>query len=119
MAYLVKPKKRKRIKSQNDKIQYHKYYNCQRWRTLRDYKIMYTPLCQICNSKGKTKLAGHVHHMTPISVGINDRTKEILAYDIGNLLSVCITCHQEIHKLLKKDYEKYYKLMNRFMSKII
>jgi len=75
---------------------------------------MLNPLCQICNRNARTSLADHVHHKETISSGITELEKEQLAYNPKNLLSVCIQCHVDIHVLLKKDYKKYYKLMDKF-----
>ena len=98
MPYLEKPRKRKRIRNN---IIFHNYYNCKAWTDLRNWKIIRNPLCQVCDSKGRTTLTEQVHHIKPISAGVDDIEKTNLAYDPDNLLSICIPCHQEIHMQLK------------------
>jgi len=51
--------------------------------------IKYNFTCQECG-KGSDKL--HCHHIVPVVTDINK------AYDIENLITVCESCHQNIHK---------------------
>ena len=97
MPYIKLNKHKKRDKTYN-KVAYQDIYNTPRWKKLRSYKITINPLCEICEAKGIVKQTEEVHHIVPFSI---DPT---LAYDIDNLLSVCITCHKELHNKLHESY---------------
>lgn len=59
-----------------------------KWWHLRKDWLMYHPYCQRC----EYALATEVHHIKP------RHTHPELIYDLRNLMSLCSTCHKEIHK---------------------
>jgi len=65
-------------------------YNGQ-WRKVRGIKLKRNPLCERCRSRGRTVAAAMVHHIVAIRKGG-------AAYDVENLMSVCVGCHDEIHR---------------------
>ena len=65
-------------------------YNGQ-WRKVRGIKLKRNPLCERCRSRGRTVAATMVHHIVAIRKGG-------AAYDVENLMSVCVGCHDEIHR---------------------
>ena len=95
MPYLNKPKKVKNTsikRSERNEI-----YQTSKWKQLRLSKLQQQPLCEICQSKGITKLAVDVHHIVSF-MSTNDYLQRLhLAFDPDNLMSLCKECHQEIH----------------------
>lgn len=64
------------------------------WRKVRDRYISRHPLCEVCQQHGKYVMAELVHHKKPISAdGTNDE---------NNLMALCISCHEKVHKRKKK-----------------
>lgn len=71
-------------------------YKSNIWQSLRKKKLMDQPLCEVHQMAGKLELATDVHH----KVSFVDKTgNEMLrvAYDYGNLCSICKSCHGKIH----------------------
>lgn len=70
--------------------------NITRWTTENAQKVhkkhYYT--CQQCGEQNN-KL--HAHHIKPVYFAPNE------AYDINNLISVCIPCHRKIHKTIETE----------------
>lgn len=64
-----------------------RFYARSRWRRLREIKLASTPLCEACDRRGVVTPAVHVHHVLPRA------THAALAFDIGNLESLCQPCH--------------------------
>jgi len=84
---------------------YIKLLNCTRWRALRVKKLTAQPLCERCLERDKYTFATEVHHIRPVDTALDDESKTQLAYDYDNLMSVCHTCHKEIHESLgRKNY---------------
>ena len=81
-----------------------KIYNTSQWRKLRMAQLMRHPLCEMCESKGRTTLASCVHHIKYISSGKDELEMRAIAFDPFNLMSLCDKCHHEIHNNTK--YEK-------------
>lgn len=79
-------------------IRAYKFYNTKQWRKLRAAHLMTNPICQECHNA----VATEVHHITPILTAFSEAEQRKLAFDPTNLMSVCETCHKEIHKRLKR-----------------
>lgn len=76
--------------------------NTVRWRKLRRSQLSLRPLCEMCAKQGRTRSATEVHHIRPVQEGASYIEKEHLAYDPGNLLSLCHECHVSIHRQMHK-----------------
>ena len=61
MPYLKKAKKQRN--PSNNRIERQKIYNTDRWHKLRASKLMQSPLCEVCLSKGVITPAFHAHHI--------------------------------------------------------
>ena len=61
------------------------------WKRLRDKYIKQHPLCERCGA-----IATEVHHIVPIIEGGKN-------HSIDNLMSVCESCHKEIHREMEND----------------
>jgi len=57
-----------------------------RWRKLAAWKIQHDPLCERCR-----RLTQCVHHIFSVA------KHPALAFDADNLMSLCESCHVEIH----------------------
>ncbi len=80
---------------------YHRLLNTSRWRELRARQLSCHPLCEDCMKMGLIIPATEVHHVVPVeSAGDRERMTR-LAYDPGNLVSLCPTCHTERHRQLR------------------
>lgn len=80
-----------------------KIYNTSQWRKLRLAHLMQHPLCEQCLIEGKTKLADEVHHIRPISTGLDELEMRSIAFDPYNLMSLCVEHHHEIHKNMRNN----------------
>ena len=61
-----------------------------KWQKIRNRHIRKYPLCELCKRQGKFVAANLVHHVLPIADGGTN--------DESNLLSLCASCHEKIHK---------------------
>jgi len=78
-------------KSRDDK--YVKFYNSSGWKKLRRYILSRdSGLCKCCLEKGEVVLADIVHHIIETKVDWSMRL------EASNLISVCTSCHNKIHK---------------------
>lgn len=96
MAHIEKRKiqfKKKNISGK--RAERNEIYNTRTWRNLRDLKLQQSPLCERCLKDGKINNATQVHHIESFMIEGGDRIE--LAFDINNLQSLCVKCHQLIH----------------------
>ena len=63
-----------------------------RWKKIRDIYIARHPLCERCLANGKFRAAAEVHHILPVSRGGTNEE--------NNLMALCWSCHQKIHRQL-------------------
>ena len=63
------------------------------WRRIRDRHLAREPLCEMCRKRGRLVAATLVHHIKPLGDGG--------MHDESNLMSLCISCHEKIHKRKK------------------
>ncbi len=75
-----------------------KFYNSNAWKHLRSKKISEQPLCELCLQRGMTKPGQEVHHAIKFFDQYNEADKWLLLLDPDNLVTVCKSCHQHIHK---------------------
>lgn len=75
-------------------------YNSREWRRLRNQKREANPLCELCLENGKVVPVQVIHHKTPIETAHNYEDMKSLAFNWGNLQSLCFKCHSEIHQAL-------------------
>lgn len=76
---------------------YSSFYNRQEWKDIRKFYQQEHPICEICESHGRIVPVEHVHHIIPFTRGSDERQKERLFLNEGNLMSVCKTCHKLLH----------------------
>jgi thymidylate synthase (FAD) len=65
------------------------YHTIRKW--LKIHNLKFT--CQECGKGGKL----HCHHIVPVTTDISR------AYDKGNLITVCESCHQNIHRSAENE----------------
>lgn len=96
MPTINKPSRKRKNESTRFQIR-RKIYQSERWKKLREWKLVNSPLCEVCKSEDRITIAEEVHHIVSfVSVeDINEIMK--LAYDYDNLMSICKQCHQLIH----------------------
>lgn len=80
---------------------YHRLLNSARWRALRSAQLGRNPFCADCAKTGVLEPATEVHHVIPIETERDAERMTRLAFDPGNLVSLCHDCHHERHRLLK------------------
>lgn len=61
-----------------------------KWKKIRDRYVSKHPLCERCLLEGKYVPVEEVHHIIPLSEGGSN--------DESNLMSLCRSCHEKIHK---------------------
>ena len=59
------------------------------WKRIRDRYAREHPLCEKCLAEGRYTPMKEVHHITPVARGGT--------HDVGNLMSLCQSCHTKIH----------------------
>jgi 5-methylcytosine-specific restriction protein A len=64
-------------------------YKTARWLRLRLLQLSMHPLCKYCHEQGRATLAVDVDHIVPLAKGGEP-------YDLGNLQSLCKTCHSSV-----------------------
>ena len=64
------------------------------------------PLCEICSAAGIITPGEEVHHIKPIDTGANDMERTRLAYNTGNLQTLCHACHVQAHIELQSKTAK-------------
>ena len=82
-------------------------YNSREWKELRIAKLRSTDgLCEECLKEGIVTIARPVHHIIPIETARTKEEMRRLAFDWNNLMSLCQSCHNRIHKELGSNTAK-------------
>lgn len=74
------------------------YYGQTAWKKLRQRKLQDQPLCELCQRRGITRAASDCHHAIKFWDQFTPELKQQLLLDYDNLVSLCETCHQHVHK---------------------
>lgn len=87
-----------------------KFYKCAAWNGVNGLRrkalIRDNYECQMCKDKGRYHKAENVHHVLEVKKFPQH------AMSLENLLCVCITCHNEIHKRFDTEEKKDNKFTN-------
>lgn len=81
-----------------------KKYHSTRWQKLRKLKKIVSPFCEECEKRGIIKPAYIVHHKEWINEQ-NYQDNNVF-FNLENLESVCLECHNKIHA--EQDTEYYF-----------
>lgn len=79
-----------------------KKYNCKRWRLLRKQKILLDPFCERCLLNGIYNATYIVHHKEYVTQ--ENFMDDNVFYNIDNLESLCLACHNKEHFGEKQNY---------------
>lgn len=60
------------------------------WKRISDRYVRKHPLCEQCLKEGRYVAVEEVHHIVPLAEGGSN--------DESNLMSLCRSCHEKIHK---------------------
>ena len=60
------------------------------WKRIRDRYVHKHPLCEQCLKEGRYVAVEEVHHIVPLAEGGSN--------DESNLMSLCRSCHEKIHR---------------------
>ena len=77
---------------------YQRLLNSKRWKELRAWKLQQNPLCELCQAEGYVTSAIDIHHKTPVESARTPQEMEALCFNPSNLQSLCIPCHQRVHR---------------------
>lgn len=66
-------------------------YSSSRWKKTRAIKKQMNPLCEICEKKDIVEMATLIHHKK------DGEIFKDLFFDLDNLMSLCVSCHNKIH----------------------
>lgn len=77
---------------------YKRDISSRKWIALRKSQLTMHPLCQRCETMEVVTSATEVHHRTPVESTANVQEQRRLMYDAHNLMSVCHSCHVELHR---------------------
>ena len=78
--------------------EYQRLLNSKRWKELRAWKLQQNPLCELCQAEGYVTSAIDIHHKTPVESAHTPQEMEALCFNPSNLQSLCIPCHQRVHR---------------------
>ena len=79
-----------------------KQYHSTRWQRLKKLKKIISPFCEECERKGIITPVYIVHHK--IWINESNYNNDYIFFNIDNLESVCLACHNDIHFKTKVDY---------------
>lgn len=79
-----------------------KLYRSTKWRKLRKQKIAQNPVCERCVKNGIYKPVEIVHHKEYVTD--KNYWKDEVFFNIDNLESLCLDCHNTEHFGEKEDY---------------
>lgn len=90
-------------------MQYSSYLATTHWKEKRAYKLLKYPACQICGSEKGI----HVHHKY-----YKDREGKSILFreEMGDLLTLCSSCHKLIHVYFGIGIQKINKKILRIKS---
>lgn len=93
----IKVDKNKRESIRDNKgVNLQEIYNSKAWKiTVKLIEQRDNNLCQLCLSRKRISFKNTVHHITPL------REDTRLAFTHSNLLCLCESCHQLVHKVYK------------------
>ena len=84
-----------------------KFYKSKEWRQMRIKALQRDNYeCCMCRDKGKYRKADCVHHIKEV------KEYPELSLTFDNLMSLCNTCHNEVHDRLDKIEKKKPKFLN-------
>ncbi|MFD0827579.1 HNH endonuclease [Neobacillus sp. M.A.Huq-85] len=84
-------------------------YNCKQWRDVRHLvKVRDLYMCLLCYSNERIKSVQTVHHIIPVEDDVNRK----YIYNPNNLISVCSSCHQQIHAIYEINNVRKLQLQN-------
>lgn len=92
-----------------------KKYHSIRWKKLKKLKRIISPFCEECEKKGIITPTYIVHHKEWINES-NYENDEVF-YNLDNLESVCLECHNKIHFSEEKEY--YFDEKGDLIKKVI
>ena len=95
MPTIYKPKSKRN--NEGKRKERMKIYNSARWRELRRLKLSQDPLCEMCKRNGIVTLATDVHHKQSFMDYHDTQTRNVLAFSMDNLMSLCDSCHSKLH----------------------
>lgn len=96
------PRKKRNYSGERYKSEAQAIYQHPRWRKLRDAYLMTHPVCEVCERNGKVTPAAEVHHKRPFMEAPEGYERYALAFDVGNLMSVCEQCHHDLHRAMRE-----------------
>ena len=95
---------------------YNKLINSYTWQKLRHAKFLANPICERCAAEGRATPTEEVHHIVPVERGRDETEMRKLAYDFGNLQSLCKACHAAVHERVKPIPETARSFAERFLG---
>lgn len=79
-----------------------KKYKSKRWQKLRQQKLLLNPFCERCLRKGLFNAVNIIHHKEYVT-DLNYEDDDVF-FNINNLESLCIECHNKEHFEEEKEY---------------
>ncbi len=83
----------------------YKFYHSTAWESLRDEVLKEQHYeCQLCKARGIYTRADTVHHINYVRIAPHLALSRYDEQGRQNLIAVCATCHNEIHKTKHKGF---------------
>ena len=118
MPWINKPKKKPYIIDRNRENR-QEIYQTQRWKNLKNTKLIQEPLCFVCACEGKLKDVEEHHHLDSY-MNYEGQMRLSKAYDPNNIIGLCKKHHNESHSgalkdcLSKEEYIERLKFLKRY-----
>ena len=95
---------------------YIKLIHSKKWRDLRIRKLKDSPLCEQCKNQKKVVPATEVHHINPVESVAGEQQMQTLMFQYSNLMSLCHSCHSDIHRQMFSHSKEAVKENQRRMT---
>jgi hypothetical protein len=100
--------------AEKNRSDYMHIYQSRQWKYARKSALDETPLCEVCESNGKTTPATSVHHIRPLRTFLDkekpiselNKKERTLAFGYENLQCLCHSCHAKIEAKEMRNEKK-------------
>ena len=112
-------------KRENNRRKWGRYYHTPQWQSLRQWKFLHDPCCEVCSKQGIVTPTDEIHHLTTFGSATTEEGKWRLLLNPANLCSCCSHHHDLFHRYMKDkgtntatidDVIQYEEYLNSFIE---
>lgn len=86
----------------NARRKWGKYYHTPQWQSLREWKFLNNPICEVCSKQNIISPTIEVHHLHTFGSAASEEGKWNLLLSPDNLCSCCSHHHDLFHKYMRE-----------------